>query len=85
MLRSTEKSGGRGNPFSAVGANAFHTSNFRSRSAMRGAKTGIRAVTVQPAYSVYYIVILEISKDIFPKSKSFLSELDVSAKSMMYL
>ena len=38
LLRSTEKSGGRGNPFSAIGVDAFRTSNFRSRFAMRGAE-----------------------------------------------
>ena len=38
LLRSTEKSGGRGNPFSAIGVNAYRTTNFRSRFAMRGAE-----------------------------------------------
>ena len=38
LFRSTEKSGGRGKPLFAIGANAFRTTNFRSRSAMRGAE-----------------------------------------------
>ena len=37
-LRSTEKSGGQGNPFAAIGFNAFRTTNFRSHFAMRGAE-----------------------------------------------
>ena len=38
FLRSTENSGGRDNPFSTIGINAFRTTNFRSSSAMRGAE-----------------------------------------------
>ena len=38
VLRSTEKSGGRGNLFSAIGVNAFRTTNFQSQFAMRGAE-----------------------------------------------
>ena len=38
LLRSTENSGGRGNPLFATGANAFRTTNFLSRLAMRGAE-----------------------------------------------
>ena len=37
-IRSTENSGGRGNPFSTIGINAFRTTNFRSSSAMRVAE-----------------------------------------------
>ena len=36
LLRCTKNVGGRGNPFSAIGANAFRTTNSQSRSAMRG-------------------------------------------------
>ena len=36
LLRSTENSGGHGNSLFATGANAFRTTNFRSRLAMRG-------------------------------------------------
>ena len=39
FVRSTENSGGRGNPLLSTGANAFRTTNFRSRFAMRGAET----------------------------------------------
>ena len=38
LLRSTENLGGRGNPFSPIDVKAFHTTNFRSRSAMHGAE-----------------------------------------------
>ena len=38
LPRSAEKSGGWGNPFSAIDINAFRTTNFRSSSAMRGAE-----------------------------------------------
>ena len=38
FIRSLENSGGRGNPLFATGANAFRTTNFRSRFAMRGAE-----------------------------------------------
>ena len=38
LFRSTESSKGRGNPLFAIGANAFRTTNFQSRSAMRGAE-----------------------------------------------
>ena len=47
MLRSTKITGGRGNPFSAIGANAFSTTNTQSRSAMRGTRRD-----GQPAYPV---------------------------------
>ena len=46
--------GERGNPFSAIRDNAFHTINFWSASAMRGAEFhGNTHHTAQPAYSVY--------------------------------
>ena len=38
LQRSAEITGGRSNPFSPIGANAFRTTNFRSRFAMRGAE-----------------------------------------------
>ena len=38
FIRSTENSGGRGNPFSPIDVNTFRTTNFRSQSAMRGAE-----------------------------------------------
>ena len=38
FIRSTKNSGGRGNPFSPIDVNTFCTTNFRSRSAMRGAE-----------------------------------------------
>ena len=54
MLRSAEITGGRGNPFSAIGANAFRTTNCRSRSAMRVAEfPGNTRRDGQPAYPVY--------------------------------
>ena len=37
-LGRIEKSGGRNNPFSAIGLNAFRTTNFQSSSAMRAAE-----------------------------------------------
>ena len=39
LIRSTENSVDPGNPFFATGANAFCTTNFRSRFAMRDAET----------------------------------------------
>ena len=54
LLRSTENAGGRGNPFSAIGANTFRTTNSRSRSAMRGAEFhGNTRREGQPSYPVY--------------------------------
>ena len=38
LLEFTEKTGGLGNPSATIHANAFRTTNFRSRSAMRGAE-----------------------------------------------
>ena len=53
MLRCTKNVGGRGNPFSAIGANAFRTTNSQSRSAMRGAEFhGNTRRDGQPAYPV---------------------------------
>ena len=37
LLKCTEKTGGPGNVTAAIPINAFRTTNFRSRSAMRGA------------------------------------------------
>ena len=54
MLRSAEITGGRGNPFSAIGANVFRTTNCQSRSAMRAAEFhGNTRRDGQPAYLVY--------------------------------
>ena len=54
MLRRAEITGGRGNPFSAIGANAFRTTNCRSRSAMRGVEFHSNTRRDgQPAYPVY--------------------------------
>ena len=54
LLRCTKNMGGRGNPFSAIGANAFRTTNSQSRSAMRGAEFhGNSRRDGQPAYRVY--------------------------------
>ena len=50
--------GGRGNPFSAIGANAFRTTNSQSQSAMRGAEFhGNTRRDDQPAYPVYIFTI----------------------------
>ena len=54
MLSSAEITGGRGNPFSAIGANAFRTTNCPSQSAMRGAEFhGNTGRDGQPAYPVW--------------------------------
>ena len=54
LLRCTKNVGGRGNPFSAIGANAFRTTNSQSRSAMRGAEFhGNTRREGQPSYPVY--------------------------------
>ena len=46
--------GAGGTPFSAIGANAFRTTNCRSRSAMRGDEFhGNTRRDGQPAYPVY--------------------------------
>ena len=54
MISSAEITGGRGNPFSAIGANAFRTTNRRSQSTMRGTEFhGNTGRDGQPAYPVY--------------------------------
>ena len=38
LVRFTENTGGLGNSSASIDVNAFHTTNFRSQSAMRGAE-----------------------------------------------